>query len=210
MTTTTSRGFPDFHLSTRVVVDASSARVVRPTDAHGAHGPCRSGIDPSYTQTDHKSMYIRTSRYIKHFIYTYRTYGITYTRDFGRRPFLFVDSRRTPPSLSVLRPSSPSVVVTFGNENDRRRHVCLYHLLHRRSRRLQDRGREEVRLHQGGRVHGQRQEGASSSRASRSIDWILFYSIDRSIGFDREGDGTIARVTTKTRGFVRVMRAMDV
>jgi len=35
-------------------------------------------------------------------------------------------------------------------------------------------------------------------------------SIDRSIGFDREGAGTIARVTTKTRGLVRVMRAMDV
>jgi len=39
-------------------------------------------------------------------------------------------------------------------------------------------------------------------------DWIR--SIDRSIGFDREGSGTIARVTTVTRGLVRSMRAMDV
>jgi len=45
------------------------------------------------------------------------------------------------------------------------------------------------------------------ARRDRSIG---LDSIDRSIGFDREGAGTIARVTTKTRGLVRVMRAMDV
>jgi hypothetical protein len=46
------------------------------------------------------------------------------------------------------------------------------------------------------------------ARRDRSIGFYSIRSIDRLDSI--AGDGTIARVTTKTRGLVRVMRAMDV
>ena len=132
----------------------------RPTDrddgGHDTHDTKNNGIE--YVSLD----YVYTS----HASYTYMSRGhdIPYIRT------------HTPISLAHIRTHASSVDARsvgrprararrhFRERIDRTHHVCLYHLLHRRSRRLQDRGREEVRLHQGGRVHGKRQEGARVGR----------------------------------------------